>query len=137
MIAVDTNVWSEFVKRTPDPRVLAWEERERGRLAMPTMVLAEWWAGAALMPEGRNKQALAAIVERIADAYRDRLIHFDEEAARLYGTVLLDCRRAGKPIMTADAIIAATARRHGMPVATRNHNDFAGAGLELINPWEE
>jgi predicted nucleic acid-binding protein len=37
---------------------------------------------------------------------------------------------------TADAVIAATALAHGVPLATRDINDFAEIGLELINPWD-
>jgi hypothetical protein len=42
----------------------------------------------------------------------------------------------GKPIATADAVIAATVLAHGNSLATRNLADFADLGLRLINPWE-
>jgi toxin FitB len=34
-----------------------------------------------------------------------------------------------------DAIIAATAKVHGMTVVTRNIADFEGTGVKLFNPW--
>jgi predicted nucleic acid-binding protein len=37
---------------------------------------------------------------------------------------------------TADAVIAATALAHGAALATRDVDDFADIGLELINPWK-
>ena len=37
---------------------------------------------------------------------------------------------------TADAVIAAMALAHGVPLATRDIHDFAEIGLELINPWD-
>jgi predicted nucleic acid-binding protein len=37
---------------------------------------------------------------------------------------------------TADAVIAATALAHGVPMATRDVDDFAAIGLTLINPWD-
>ena len=35
-----------------------------------------------------------------------------------------------------DAMIAATARTHGLTVATRNVKDFAQFGVEVFNPFE-
>lgn len=43
--------------------------------------------------------------------------------------------RLSLPINTADAVIAAIALAHGAQLATRDINDFAELGLELINPW--
>ena len=135
MIVVDTNVWSELAKLAPDPRVVSWELQAAPRLRMSTIALAEWRAGAALMPFGRNRDALTAIIEAVVARYADRILSFDAECSRWYGLVLADARAAGEPIATADAMIAATARAHGMSVATRDLNDFAGAGVEIIDPW--
>ncbi len=35
-----------------------------------------------------------------------------------------------------DSLIAATAKVHGLTLATRNTGDFAGTGISLVNPWE-
>ena len=35
-----------------------------------------------------------------------------------------------------DALIAATARVHGMTVVTRNVKDFEQAGVQVLNPSE-
>ena len=34
-------------------------------------------------------------------------------------------------------MIAATALEHGLTVVTRNLRDFAGLGVEVINPWND
>ena len=45
-------------------------------------------------------------------------------------------RALGRPVATADAMIAATARARGAAaLATRNIADVEGCGLPLINPW--
>ena len=36
-----------------------------------------------------------------------------------------------------DALIAATARVHGMTVVTRNVKDFERAGVQVLNPFAE
>jgi len=137
MIVVDTNVWSELAKRQPDPRVRQWEAANADALWMSAIVLAEFRAGVNLMPEGRNRATLSNLVEAIAAGCADRFLDFDERCSRLYGEVLASARAAGKPIQAADAMIAATARAHGMRVATRDSGDFAGAGVPLINPWTD
>jgi predicted nucleic acid-binding protein len=43
----------------------------------------------------------------------------------------------GKPQdLFYDVMIAATARLHGLTVATRNEKDFRHLGVELINPFK-
>lgn len=36
----------------------------------------------------------------------------------------------------ADSLIAATAKVHGLTLATRNTADFKDCGINLVNPWE-
>jgi len=60
---------------------------------------------------------------------------FDAAAARSFGQVAASLRRAGrKPAArTYDAMIAATAVAHGLPVHTCNPGDFAGIdGLTVV-----
>ncbi|HWD58628.1 MAG TPA: hypothetical protein VG308_10140 [Stellaceae bacterium] len=40
-----------------------------------------------------------------------------------------------RPILEADARIAAIARSLGAVLATRNLRDFTDCGVELIDPW--
>lgn len=60
---------------------------------------------------------------------------FDAPAARCFGRVAASLRRAGrKPSARVyDAMIAATAMAHDLPVYTCNPNDFAGIdGLDVV-----
>lgn len=41
----------------------------------------------------------------------------------------------GRPIETADGMIATICRARGATLATRNTADFEHTGVELINPW--
>jgi predicted nucleic acid-binding protein len=42
----------------------------------------------------------------------------------------------GKPEdLSADAMIAATARMHGLTIATRNGKDFSGFNVPVFNPF--
>lgn len=135
MIVVDTNVWSELLRPEPNPRVIAWEAANGHLLWFSTIVLAEFRARAALLPSGQRQEQISEGIEAIVASYQDRVLPFDQQCSRFYGPVLLSAREAGKPVQAPDAMIAATALCHGMKVATRNVDDFAGTGVELINPW--
>ena len=135
MILVDTNVWSEATKREPSALVRAWAHRHQDQLWLSAVVLAELRGGAALLPMGRRRRDLEQQFDRLEQDHADRLLPFDAATARNYGLVLESSKRLGKPTSTADAMIAATALQYGMAVATRDLGDFAGAEVELINPW--
>lgn len=60
---------------------------------------------------------------------------FDQAAARAFGKVASDLRRAGRKTSARayDALIAATAIANGLPLYTANADDFRGIGdLEVI-----
>ncbi len=59
----------------------------------------------------------------------------DREAAVIWGEIMGDGDRTGRPRPMADAQIAAVARRHGLMVVTRNIRDFVGMEVALLNPW--
>lgn len=50
----------------------------------------------------------------------------------------LDAQREmkGAPLNTADGMIAATALEYELTVVTRNVKDFAGLGVDILNPWD-
>ena len=108
----------------------------RPQLWLSTIVVGELFSGAYLLPDGRRKQAFLAGYDALIAAHPDRMVGFDERAARRYGDVVALLEEAGRNPTAADAQIAATALSRNMALATRNTKDFAGLGLELINPWQ-
>ena len=46
-------------------------------------------------------------------------------------------RKAGRPMETKDAMIAAICLANGATLATRNTRDFEGLDLKLVNPFED
>lgn len=55
--------------------------------------------------------------------------------AGAYASIAATRRASGSPISLPDAQIAAIAAANGMSVVTRHEADFAGAGVDIINPW--
>jgi predicted nucleic acid-binding protein len=39
-------------------------------------------------------------------------------------------------LAVVDGVIAATALHNDLTIVTRNLKDFAGLGVEMLNPWE-
>jgi hypothetical protein len=45
--------------------------------------------------------------------------------------------KVGQRMPVEDSYIAATARRHGLTIATGNDRDFTRPGLKIFNPFKE
>ena len=65
-----------------------------------------------------------------------RILPFDTQAASAYADIFADRRQMGRPIATADLIVAATARAHDAAVVTRDSGGFEGCGVTLVKPWD-
>jgi predicted nucleic acid-binding protein len=53
-----------------------------------------------------------------------------------YGEIMGAAKRRGRPMSTADGMIAAITRVNGGRLATRNLKDFEATGLALVSPWD-
>lgn len=91
-----------------------------------TITLAELAVGPLITDDEVERAARLAHVQQ-AEADFDPL-PFDAAAARVFGRVAASLRRSGrKPAArTFDAMIAAVAIAHGLPLYTCNEADFAG-----------
>jgi predicted nucleic acid-binding protein len=70
-----------------------------------------------------------------AEDFGRAILPFDHAAALAYADIVVQRERAGRPIATADAQIAAISREQHATLATRNGRDFDDLGLDLIDPW--
>ena len=95
-------------------------------ISFMTLAELECWAGVRRWGT-RSRERLRRLIARYT-------VHFpDENLCVLWAAVNLDARRAGRPISTADAWIAATALRYDVPLLTHNASDYAGvSGLKII-----
>lgn len=137
MIVLDTNVISELARDHPEPRVVGWvDEQDSAELVISVVTAAEVRAGVALLPAGRRRQRIHRVMETlVTETFAGYLLPFDGEASREYAEVLVRRRRAGNPISALDAVQAAICRQHDAVLATRNVDDFAHTGVDIVNPW--
>ncbi|MGK7868958.1 type II toxin-antitoxin system VapC family toxin [Falsiroseomonas sp. E2-1-a20] len=139
MIVLDTNVLSELLRPAPQAAVLAWAQGvPRASVTTTAVTEAEIRFGLALLPAGGRRDILASAIDALfADRLADRVLAFDRAAAPHYAQFAAFRRAAGRPVATADAMIAAIACARGAAaIATRNTADFEGCGLPLIDPWQ-
>jgi hypothetical protein len=138
-ILLDTNVLSEAMTLVPKPEVMAWiDSHHEIELWTCTIVVAEVLSGLDLMPGGKRQIQLREKAEQMfLTLFADRILDFDQAAARVYGTILRTRKTIGRPIDEMDALIAATALANGATLATRNIADFQNCGIQLLNPWSK
>ncbi|ASW08718.1 type II toxin-antitoxin system VapC family toxin [Rhizobium sp. 11515TR] len=136
MIFLDTNVISETFRKLPDEAVISWLSRYDAEIALSTVAIAEIAFGIQkIVPD----QRAARLEQRLSEwrhRFADRIFGLTEEAALDYGQLMGAAKRQGRPMSTADGMIAAIARVNGGRLATRNLSDFRETGLDLISPWE-
>ena len=137
MLLIDTNVLAELMRPRPDPRVLSWVAAQPlSEMAMATTTVMEIRFGIALLPQGRRRLGLdASFPQLLAQAFVGRVLPFDQPAADACAEIRAQRRQMGNPTTLEDSMIAAIARVHGAPLATRDTGGFEACGLTLINPW--
>ena len=136
-ILLDTNVVSELMRASPSAGVAAWvSDHPLEDLFFSAVGEAELRYGAAILPAGRRRDTLLLRIDAmLRDAFEDRVLPFDGDAAREYGDIAAVRRAGGRPIASADCQIAAIAASRGIAVATRNVRDFEGMGVRIVDPW--
>jgi toxin FitB len=130
---LDTNIISELHKPKPHGAVIAWfDGLKPEQVCLSAVTLGELQEGIERM---RNQNpSKATEIEHWVDQLEGfhLVIPMDgscfREAARLL--------EAKQEDLYDDAMIAATARLHGLTVATRNERDFQHLDVKIVNPFK-
>jgi len=133
MYLLDTNVVSELRKPKPHGAVLAWfDALEDTQLHLSAVTIGEIQVGIELTREQDEAKALEleAWLELVATSYN--VLPMDAVAFRAWAQLMY--RKADT--VYEDAMIAATAKIHGLTVVTRNVADFKAFGVALLNPFK-
>ena len=132
MYLLDTNVVSELRRPRPHGAVLAWLQAvDDAQLFISAVTLGEIQAGIELTREQDIDKAseIEAWLNQVAAAYN--VLPLDAAAFREWARLMH--RRSDT--LYEDAMIAATARVHGLTVVSRNVADFKALGMEALNPF--
>lgn len=133
---LDTNVVSELTRSSPNSGVVAFLS-EQEAFWLSTVVLHELEFGVRCLPPGRRRTRLHEAITALSASFEDRILPVEKDEAEWAARLRATAHRSGRVIHLGDALIAGTARAHGLAVATRNVRDFEGMEVELANPWTE
>ena len=133
MYLLDTNVVSELRKPKPHGAVVAWlQGLEDAQIHLSAVTIGEIQAGIELTREQDQAKAqeIEAWLEMLTSSYNVLPMH--APAFRAWARLM---HRKSETVYE-DAMIAATAKVHGLTVATRNVADFKSFGVPLVNPFK-
>jgi predicted nucleic acid-binding protein len=132
MYLLDIHVVSELRRRRPHGGVLAWlRDVDEASLHLSVVTLGEIQRGIELTRD--QDPVRAAEIERWADdvGAAFNVLPMDAAIFRLWARLMH--RRSDT--LYEDAMIAATAKTHGLTVVTRNVGDFAGFDVPTFDPF--
>ena len=135
-VLLDTCVLSEIRHPRGNPAVrkavLAFRDQD---LFISVITLGELTKGIALLDPGRRQQELSTWLLGLEQQFSDRILDITSDVVRIWGGLTAASQRIGQVVSATDGLIAATAVHHRLNVMTRNIEDFAPTGVDLINPW--
>ena len=109
---LDTSAYSQF--KRGDPQVVDLLDRAEW-IGMPVVVLGELAVG---FRQGRNVTANQNQLQQFLDNPVVEVLPVNDDTVPLYADIVLDLKKAGRPLPANDIWIAAVAARHGAPVLT-------------------
>jgi toxin FitB len=130
---LDTNIISEIHKPKPHGAVVAWfEDLREEQIYLSAVTLGELQEG--IERTRRQDVAKASAIEAWVDELENSatVLPMDGRSFREMARMMVGKQED----LFYDVMIAATARLHGLTVATRNEKDFRHLGVELINPFK-
>jgi predicted nucleic acid-binding protein len=131
---VDADVLSEATKPQPERCVVDWLRRHDADLVVNPIILGELEYGILLLPAGRKRTRL---LQWFAGGVGQlNVIPIDAATATAWAHLLADLKRKGRAMPIKDSLIAATAKQHGLTIATRNTADYRHAGVQVVNPFK-
>lgn len=135
---LDTCVLSEYARKAPAPRVIAWlDEQEEESLFLSVISMGEIEKGIfKLAPtDPRRSRKLTAWLNKVEQRFSGRILSLDAPALHAWAQITARAELAGQPLPVLDGLLMATAQCHGLTIVTRNVQDFT-ACPQVFNPWE-
>ena len=130
---LDTNVVSEVRKPKPHGAVVAWlAALHDNQIFLSAVTMGELQAGIELTrPQNPDKaREIDLWVDQLETSYQ--ILPMDTASFREWGRLV----HGKSDHLIEDGMIAATARIHGLIVATRNEDDFKQLNVPVFNPFK-
>ncbi|HXG90653.1 MAG TPA: type II toxin-antitoxin system VapC family toxin [Vicinamibacterales bacterium] len=133
-VLLDTNVIAELRKGARgNPKVVAWfATLDPDDLAISALTIGEIRRGieSVRRRDPKSAAALERWLHRVLTTHQDHILDVDVAVCEVWGQL-----NVPNPLPVIDGLLAATAKVHGLVLATRNVKDIARTGVEVINPF--
>ena len=121
---LDTNALSAWAEGRPAAGAAL---RSASRLVVPSVVLGEYYFG---IRQSRRRRRYEDWLRRYLPLVDIAVV--SHTTAGIYADLRLELKRAGNPIPSNDAWIAALARQHGLPVLSNDAHFDVVPGIERL-----
>ena len=136
---LDTCVISELVAKRPNPSVVTWIDTQLPTdLHLSVITIGEIAKGTSKLAPSRRKDSLTTWLNHtLPNRFGERILGIDTATMMLWGDMVGRLEKQGTPMPLLDSLIAAIAIQNSLRLVTRNTDDFAAAGIVMLNPWLE
>jgi len=135
---LDTCVISELVAREVNPKVVEFvDSLDSDDVYLSVITIGEIAKGIEKLPKSKRKHELHTwLTEDLLVRFDEKIVPFDTDVLLQWGFLAARLESKGKILPAMDSLIVATVLTHKFALVTRNVEDFNGANIEIINPWE-
>jgi tRNA(fMet)-specific endonuclease VapC len=135
---LDTCVISELIAKQPQPNVVEFVDAlDPDDVYLSVITIGEITKGIEKLPKSKRKQELLTwLREDLLIRFDGKMLALDAEVLVEWGTLTARLESSGRIIPAMDSLIAATVLAQQATLVTRTEDDFAGTGVEIINPWK-
>ena len=131
---IDTSVLSQTRKTEPVAEVVRWWQTQSvSSLALSAMSIHEIRQGIELVDVGATRKAIEIwLQDFVLRQFAGRILPVDVAVADVSARLVVAAKKEGHTAELADALIAATAKVHGLRIATLNSKHFEWLDVELV-----
>ena len=135
---LDTCVLVEFARSKPEPKVIRWmESMAHEKLYVSVISVGEIQRSIERLKDSERKdQLLSWVYHGLVERLKDQILPLDVVTLTLWGSLTAWKDGSGQPMGTLESLIAASALRYNLTIATRYVQDYFRSGAQTVNPWE-
>ncbi len=124
-------------QKRPESKVVDWLKANESSLYTSVLVTGEIRYGIELLPSSSAKRAeLLRWYETLLRILAGRVLSINARVAAEWARLQADLHSRKLMLPVVDGLLAATARRYQLTIATDNVNDFKGVGVKVLNPFD-
>jgi predicted nucleic acid-binding protein len=134
---VDTKVLCEPRQKRPEAKVVQWLEANESSLYTSVLVTGEIRYGIELLARNSSRRAdLLRWYERLLGIMAGRVLSINARVTEEWARLQAEVQAKNVVLPVVDSLLAATARRYQLTIATDNESDFRSAGVRIFNPFD-